>query len=150
MELKLPPIVVLFIFALLMYLLDRFLPFGEFEFFGRYYLSTGLIISAVLISFISFGQFFRKKTTIDPTNPEKASNLITSGIFAFSRNPIYLALLLLLLAFGLRLGNAFNVLLAAGFVSYMNRFQIAPEEKALVKLFGKEFERYCKNVRRWF
>jgi len=150
MELKLPPVVVLFIFALLMYLLDRFLPFGEFEFFGRYYLSAGLIILAVLIGFISLGQFFRTKTTVDPTKPNKASALVTSGIFAFSRNPMYLSMLLLLLAFGLRLGNAFNVLIAAGFVSYMNRFQIAPEEKALTKLFGKEFLLYCKNVRRWF
>lgn len=63
---------------------------------------------------------------------------------------MYLALLLFLLAFGLWLGNAFNVLLAAGFISYMNRFQISHEEKALTKLFGKEFELYCKSVRRWF
>lgn len=150
MELKLPPVVVLFIFALLMYLLDRFLPFGDFEFFGRHYLSTGLGILAVLIGFMALGHFFKTKTTIDPTKPIKASTLVTSGIFAFSRNPMYLALLLLLLAFGLRLGNAFNVLIAAGFVSYMNRFQIASEEKALTKLFGKEFELYCKSVRRWF
>lgn len=150
MELKLPPVVVLFIFALLMYLLGRFLPFGEFEFFGRHYLSSALGILAVLMGIISLGHFFRTKTTVDPTKPDKASILVTNGIFAFSRNPMYLSMLLLLLAFGLRLGNAFNVLLAAGFVSYMNRFQILPEEKALTKLFGKEFELYCKSVRCWF
>ena len=150
MELKLPPVVVLFVFALLMYLMDRFLPFGEFEFFGRHYLGSGLIILAVLIGFIALGHFFRTKTTVDPTKPDKTSTLVTGGIFAFSRNPMYLAMLLLLLAFGLRLGNAFNILLAAGFVSYMNRFQIIPEEKALTKLFGKEFQLYCKKVRRWF
>jgi len=150
MELKLPPVVVLFVFALLMYLLDRFLPFGEFDFFGRYYLGSGLGILAVVIGFISLGHFFKSKTTIDPTKPNKASTLVTNGIFALTRNPMYLSMLLLLLMLGLRLGNAFNILIAAGFVSYMNRFQIIPEEKALSKLFGKEFQLYCKNVRRWF
>lgn len=150
MELKLPPVVVLFIFALLMYLLDRFLPFGEFEFFGRLYLSSGLGILAVIIGFISLGHFFKTKTTVNPAKPDKASTLVTNGIFGFSRNPMYLSMLLLLIVFGLRLGNAFNILLAAGFVSYMNQFQISPEEKALTKLFGKEFELYCKSVRRWF
>lgn len=145
-----PPVVVLFIFALLMYLLDRFLPFGEFVFFGQHYLIYVLSGLAILIGFISVAHFFKTKTTVDPTKPNKASKLVTSGIFAFSRNPMYLSMLLMLLAFGLWLGNAFNLLLAAGFVSYMNRFQISPEERALLHLFGKEYQLYCKNVRRWF
>jgi protein-S-isoprenylcysteine O-methyltransferase Ste14 len=55
-----------------------------------------------------------------------------------------------LLAFGLWLGNVFNTLLAAGFVSYMNAYQIIPEEEALVKLYGKDYQQYCIKVRRWF
>ena len=58
--------------------------------------------------------------------------------------------LLVLLAFGLTLGNAFNTLVAAGFVSYMNKFQIKPEEEVLEKKFGKEYSIYCKLTRRWF
>jgi protein-S-isoprenylcysteine O-methyltransferase Ste14 len=63
---------------------------------------------------------------------------------------MYLAILLVLLAWGLWLGNAFNTLLAAGFVGYMNKFQIRPEEEALATIFGKEFQQYCTQVRRWF
>ena len=48
------------------------------------------------------------------------------------------------------LGNAFNSLLAAGFVYYMNNFQIMPEEEALASMFGKEYQKYCVMVRRWF
>ncbi|MBM1107559.1 isoprenylcysteine carboxylmethyltransferase family protein [Aurantibacter crassamenti] len=150
MELKLPPVVVFFIFALLMYLLAYFLPFGEFQFFGRYYLSYVLVGIAILIGLFSVGNFFKNKTTVDPTKPNKASSLVTGGIFAYSRNPMYLALLLVLVAFAIRLGNAFNILLAALFVSYMNRFQISPEEEALSKLFGKQYQLYKKSVRRWF
>jgi protein-S-isoprenylcysteine O-methyltransferase Ste14 len=63
---------------------------------------------------------------------------------------MYLGLLLLLLALGLWLGNAFNTLVAAGFVSYMNHFQIQPEEDMLQQKFGKEYRFYCKLTRRWF
>jgi protein-S-isoprenylcysteine O-methyltransferase Ste14 len=63
---------------------------------------------------------------------------------------MYLALLLLLLGWGLYLGNAFNTLLAAGFVYYMNTFQIIPEEEVLKDRFGKEYQKYCVLVRRWF
>ena len=63
---------------------------------------------------------------------------------------MYLAMLLLLLALGLKFGNAFNVLLAAGFVSFMNRFQIIPEERMLLEKFGREFKDYCTKTRRWF
>jgi len=150
MKIKIPPPIVAWFFAGLMYLLDRFLPVGNFDFYGRDYLMYVLLFLGSLILFISMFQFFVKKTTLNPFSPQRASRLVIFGFYKFSRNPMYLALLLFLLAFGLWLGNAFNVLLAAGFVSYMNRFQIAHEEKALTKLFGKEFELYCRNVRRWF
>lgn len=150
MELKVPPVVVFFVFALLMYFSAEFLPFGEFDFFGRRYLIFFLLILAVIIVGIAMVYFFRARTTVDPTRPAKVSKLVTSGVFAYTRNPMYLAMLLILLAFGLKLENAFNTLLAAGFVAYMNRFQILPEERALLQLFGKEYQQYCAKVRRWF
>ena len=150
MKLKVPPIFVFLAFGALMYLLDRFLPVGYFDFFGRRYLVKGLLIIAVCIGIISLFQFFKSKTTVDPTNPSKASKLVSSGLYQYSRNPMYLGMLLMLLAWGLWLGNAFNVLLAAGFVAYMNKFQIIPEEEILANLFGKEYAQYCTLVRRWF
>lgn len=150
MELRIPPAVVFLICVGLMYLLATFLPVGYFDFFGRHYLVYGLLAFAGIVAIIALFQFFSSRTTINPTNPSGASKLVESGIFAYSRNPMYLALLVLLLAWGIWLGNAFNTLLAAGFVGYMNRFQIIPEEMALVKLFGKSYRQYCLNVRRWF
>ncbi|WP_276167172.1 methyltransferase family protein [Zobellia alginiliquefaciens] len=150
MGLRIPPAIVFVIFAGLMYLLATFSPVGYFDFFGRIYLTGALLVFAAIIAVAALFQFFRLRTTIDPTHPSKASKLVENGIFAFSRNPMYLALLVLLLAWGIWLGNAFNTLLAAGFVGYMNRFQIIPEELALLKLFGKRYKQYCLNVRRWF
>ncbi|KPM33730.1 Putative protein-S-isoprenylcysteine methyltransferase [Croceitalea dokdonensis DOKDO 023] len=63
---------------------------------------------------------------------------------------MYLAMLFILIGFGLYLGNAFNTIIAALFVYYMNEYQIKPEEKVLTALFGKDYTLYCKAVRRWF
>ncbi len=150
MKLKVPPALVLIVFGVLMYVLARLLPVGYFDFFGRSYLMYALLIISGCIGFIALFQFFSTKTTIDPTTPSKATKLVTSGLYQYSRNPMYLGMLLVLLAWGIWLGNAFNVLLAAGFVAYMNRFQIIPEEAALLQLFDKEYKQYCTLVRRWF
>ncbi|MFH6604252.1 methyltransferase family protein [Maribacter algicola] len=150
MELKIPPAVIFIIFAFGMYLLDKFFPLGDFHFFGRIYLGSFLFFSGILVGVVSLIQFFASKTTADPTRPEKAAKLVTRGVYTYTRNPMYLAMLLVLLGLGIHLGNAFNVLLAASFVSYMNRFQIQPEERALSKKFGKDYQQYCTQVRRWF
>ena len=150
MELRIPPALVFIVFGGLMWVLDTFSPVGDFEFFGRIWLAGILIFLALLVGTIALIQFFLSRTSADPLHPEKSSKLVKTGIYEISRNPMYLALLLLLLALGLYLGNAFNTLTAAGFVYYINAFQIKPEEKHLQKIFGGEYKQYCTQVRRWF
>ncbi|MEP0211845.1 MAG: isoprenylcysteine carboxylmethyltransferase family protein [Cellulophaga sp.] len=150
MSLKLPPVVVVFVFGLVMYVLARFLPFGIFDFFGRTMLLKGLLVVMLLVLAASTYKFLKAKTTVDPKNLSKTSALVTTGIYKFTRNPMYLAMLLLLIGWGLFLSNAFNMLIAAGFVSYMNAYQIKPEEEMLTQKFGKEYTSYTKKVRRWF
>lgn len=141
---------VMIVFGGFMYVLDLFLPVGEFDFFGRSELAWILFGVGTVVGALSVVQFLVAKTSIDPFKPEKTTKLVTNGVYNYSRNPMYLGLLLILLAFGLKLGNAFNTLIAAGFVSFMNRFQIKPEEEVLKEMFGKEYNIYCKLTRRWF
>ncbi|WP_419211799.1 methyltransferase family protein [Maribacter sp. X9] len=150
MELKLPPALVFLFFGLGMYLVAKFLPVGFFDFFGRNLLFGVLVVLAVVLMIIALIQFYRARTTIDPSKPIKTAKLVTNGVYTFSRNPMYLAMLLLLLALGVALGNAFNTLIAAGFVAYMNHFQIVPEERFLLEKFGREYKEYCTLTRRWF
>lgn len=150
MQLRIPPVLIFLFTALCMYILEIFLPVGYFDFFGRSYLMVALLALAFLIGVAALWQFYRVRTTIDPRVPDRTQVLETKGVYAFSRNPMYLALLLVLLAWGLWLGNAFNTILAAGFVSVMNRLQIRPEETILLKKFGKIYGQYCIKVRRWF
>lgn len=150
MTIKLPPLVVLLVFGGLMCLLDLILPVGEFDFYGRTWLAHILLGLGMVIILISVIQFRTAGTSTNPMDLDKTVSLVTGGIYRYSRNPMYLGMLLFLLSLGLYLGNAFNTLLAALFVSYMNRFQIKGEEKRLSQAFGKEYSKYLKDTRRWF
>lgn len=93
--------------------------------------------------------FRRARTTVDPRTPEASSALVCSGIYRFSRNPMYVGFAFWLLAWGVFLGPGWGLLGVVFFVLYMNHFQIAPEERALRALFGEEFRAYEQRVRRW-
>ena len=109
-----------------------------------------LLLTAGLILLCAAGYaFFRHKTTISPLSPERASSLITSGVYRVSRNPIYLADVLLMAAFAVWLGNPLNGVYLLMFIWIINRFQIAAEERALNMRFGERYAAYCAKVRRW-
>tara|TARA_Y100001936_G_scaffold32967_1_gene30942 strand:+ start:711 stop:1166 length:456 start_codon:yes stop_codon:yes gene_type:complete len=144
---KLPPPLVALIFGFLINYTKNIFPKIEIKnqiIFGSFMIINGLII--ILSAIILFKKY---QTTISPLNPSNATKLITNGIYKFSRNPMYLGLLLVLLGISIIFnltGGFFFILL---FISYMNLFQIIPEENAMVDLFKDEFLEYKINVRRW-
>jgi len=105
---------------------------------------TGLLFAAP-----AFRAFGRAGTTIDPTRPQAASALVTTGIYAVTRNPMYVSLTALLLTWALWLGAPAAVLGPAGFALYITRLQIMPEERALLAKFGESYTAYRQRVRRW-
>lgn len=94
-------------------------------------------------------RFRAADTTILPEHPEDTTSLTIDGANRFSRNPIYLAMALLLTGNAIRLGNPRALLPVAGFVALMTTTQIAAEEEALQQQFGTEYGAYCRTVRRW-
>lgn len=144
LETRIPPPLLVLLFGFFMWLVVR----NSVESW-RLYLTAGLALIAVCLFASALMAFRSAQTTVNPHHPDKTSTLVTSGVFRISRNPIYLAMLLILIAWGVWLGNPTALLLSAGFVGYMNRFQIAPEERALQDNFGDEFLRYRQQVRRW-
>lgn len=113
--------------------------------------SIAIIVVGIALFFVFAGVYsFRKaKTTVDPRKPSATSSLVTSGIYRWTRNPMYVGFLFVLLAWGIYLSNLWSLSLSIGYVFYMNCFQIQPEEKVLEKLFGKEYLRYKQQARRW-
>lgn len=89
------------------------------------------------------------RTTVHPLRPDAATALVTNGIYRFTRNPMYLGLLLALFGWALLLGQPAALLLAVAYVPVMNRLQIIPEEHALRARFGAAFHDYQARVRRW-
>ena len=149
LELKIPPIVVVLIFAALMWFTDRQASHFNWQIPGGPALSVLMAFTGLALGLAAAILFRRAQTTLDPTKPAAAAALVTSGVFARSRNPIYLGMLLFLLAWALHLGNLLVFLLLPGFVLYMNRFQIIPEERFLISRFGDDFRAYQSRVRRW-
>ncbi len=105
-------------------------------------------LSAVL-AVAAFLAFRKAGTTIDPMHPERAATLVTHGIYRYSRNPMYLSLLLLLVAYAVAQGALLALAGPALFLAYVTRFQIVPEERALAAKFGAQFDAYRARVRRW-
>jgi protein-S-isoprenylcysteine O-methyltransferase Ste14 len=88
-------------------------------------------------------------TTVNPTTPNGTTSLVTSGVYRYTRNPMYVGFGLALLAVVVYLGSIASSLVLPLYVVYMNRFQIRPEERMLLEKFGEPFATYLRNVRRW-
>ncbi|MCF6343518.1 MAG: isoprenylcysteine carboxylmethyltransferase family protein [Devosiaceae bacterium] len=149
LELKIPPPLVVVIIALLMWIVAKFSPSINLLEQYKYFFLVIFIFDGLLLMLLSAWQFKKVKTTINPMRPNNSSTLVTTGFFSFSRNPIYVADLIILIGWGLFLANLFSLVLIALFVLYMNRFQIIPEERSLEELFGEQYLDYKAKVRRW-
>ena len=94
-------------------------------------------------------EFRRSGTTLEPFDPSKASTLVTTGANSISRNPMYVGLTGMLVSFAILRGSWVALLPVAGFTIVIDRQQIAPEESALLDLFGADYEAYRAEVPRW-
>jgi len=146
---KIPPLVVLGVSALLMWLTAAALPTFALDFAARPIIALALAFAGVLISVSGVIVFRLAGTTVNPTKPGSTSSLVRNGPYRVTRNPMYLGFALMLIGWGLFLSNVLALCFLAVFGIYIDRFQIAPEEAALTARFGREFIAYKARVRRW-
>jgi protein-S-isoprenylcysteine O-methyltransferase Ste14 len=149
LELKIVPPAVALITGLLMWLISRATPALAFMFPARNVCAIAVAAAGVTTAISGALTFRRAHTTLNPMKPESVSALVDWGVFSITRNPMYLGLLLVLTAWAIFLSNPLAFLFLPAFVLYITRFQIAPEERALTSLFGKDFDAYRSRVRRW-
>ena len=114
-------------------------------------LPVAALLAATGLSFdvLGFLAFRASRTTINPLKPERASALVTGGVYRITRNPMYVGLAVVLTAWAVYLSAVVPFLGPVLFVAYITRFQIRPEERILAGLFGDEYARYAARVRRW-
>ena len=144
---KIPPVIVVLFFAGIMALIAHYSVI-DFTVFVAY-LAASLVIIGCVSCVAGVVSFKLAKTTVNPSKPEQASKLVTSGIYRISRNPMYLGFAFILAGWGVWLSSVWAMLGVVGFIGYLTLFQIMPEERALTKLFGEEFTAYKARVRRW-
>lgn len=149
LENRVPPPVVAATVAALMLGAAWILPLLSFEFQARELLAVAVACAGALVTAAGVLQFLRARTTVNPLKPETASALVATGIYRWTRNPMYLGMAGLLAAWGIWLGSLAALAAVGLFVAWINRFQIAPEERALAARFGAEFAAYRARVRRW-
>lgn len=94
--------------------------------------------------------FRRRRTTVDPRYPERATSLVAEGIYRWTRNPMYLGFVSVAVGAALVLCSPFALFGPAVLAGYLDRVQIPAEEQALRTRFGASFETYVGTVRRWF
>jgi protein-S-isoprenylcysteine O-methyltransferase Ste14 len=149
MELRIPPLALAMAFAGAIALASAYAPLLRLPFPGHRFAAASLAIAGFAIALAGVVQFRQARTTVNPTSPERTSAVVTSGLYRWSRNPMYLGMTLILLGIAVWASTLAGLLLVAVFCACLTRFQIVPEERALLAAFGPEFERYAATVRRW-
>lgn len=148
LELKVPPVALMVVLALVMSGIAYAVPAANWWTLP-WWLSVMPPIGGAALALAGVVAFRRAATTVNPTTPQASSSMVTTGVYGFTRNPMYVGFALALLGWALWLGNGLALLAVPAFVLYMNRFQIAPEERMLRSKFGQPYAQYLQQVRRW-
>lgn len=149
LHLRVPPVAVTIMAGALAGMLAVAWPALSVDFAARPWLALVFALAGAACSMLGVVSFRRARTTVNPLRPDAATTLVASGIYRFTRNPMYLGFLFLLLGELAWLAHPLALLSAPAFVLYLNCFQIAPEEQALRNCFGVEYMIYATRVRRW-
>ena len=147
MKTKIPPPILALIMIVIIYLSS--LTVETFTF--SYQTVLGVLVVAIGLGCAvpSFRLFAKNKTTISPFTPSETTALVTSGMYRYSRNPMYLGLVLLTIAATIFFGTWLGIVIVVAFIFLLNLLQIIPEEEALLDIFGEEYVEYKKKARRW-
>lgn len=148
LELRLPPPLVLLIVAVVMWGVSRVTPASDLP---PWHTTLAIILALLGVSIAIAGivAFRKAKTTGSPTKPQAASALVVTGVYKFTRNPMYLGLCIVLVAWTAYLWSGWALLGPVAFIGYIGRYQIEPEERALSAHFGDDYREYRSRVRRW-
>lgn len=149
LEHKIPPPLVGLLCAGAMWYLASLTPLINLPWSARLVAAVAFGAAGLLVILAGVVSFQRAKTTVNPLKPESATALVTSGVYRYTRNPMYLGMLLLLVGWAAYLSAPAALIGALAFWLYIGRFQIRPEEQALAALFGPAFSDYASQVRRW-
>jgi len=149
LELRIPPPVVGLIVAGGMWTVAHLPPIVRLPDLVRLPVAAVLVAIGVAVAVAGVVSFRFARTTVNPLKPETSAALVSTGVYSFTRNPMYLGMVLALFAWAVYLSSIWPLFGPVLFALYITRFQIVPEERVLDGLFGTPFAEYKRRVRRW-
>jgi len=149
LELKIPPPVVALLVAVAMWGISLVTPSVVVPTPIRVSVAIAIALAGIGIAISGALSFRRARTTVNPLKPETTSSLVTDGVYRFTRNPMYVGVAAVLLAWAVFLSSPLALLGPLVFILYIGRFQIVPEERVLSAMFGAAYSAYRAKVRRW-
>ena len=147
MKTKIPPPIIALVMIAIIYLSSLIVEPINFEY--QTLISILVVVIGLACAIPSFRLFAKHNTTISPFTPSETSALVTDGMYRYSRNPMYLGLVLLTIGATIFFGTWLGVVIVVAFIFLLNFLQIIPEEEALHEIFGEEYVEYRREVRRW-
>lgn len=149
LELKVPPPLVAVLIGLAMWQGSLVLPSLDMPYLIRVGSETAVAIMAAGFDLAGMVAFRKARTSMNPMKPNAASALVTSGVYQVTRNPMYVGLVLWLVAWAIHLSSPGTLVGPALLFLYIDRMQIRPEERVLAAKFGADYQEYARRVRRW-
>ena len=149
LELKIPPPVVMLLLIVGMYFGSGAAPAMHYEFALRWPIGVLLGLVGLAVNVAGLQAFRRHRTTVNPLQPGRATELVCDGIFRWTRNPMYLGMVVMLAGWAVYLANGLAFVGPVMLFAWLTRFQILPEERALRHKFPGAFDNYARRVGRW-
>ncbi len=149
LKLKILPAFQVLIYGSIIWLLGEYYPMATINLPSNSLVAIVLIVLGAFMVLIGGIAFRKARTTVDPRNPHNSSSLVIVGIYRYTRNPMYVGMLMSLLGLVVYVGNVSGVFVLPFFIWSMNELQIKWEEKALLEKFDESYREYKNRVRRW-
>ena len=149
LETKIPPPVVMVLLGVAAFGTAHFLPALSFELPLRTRVAVALAVVGLALNILPKLAFQRVGTSVNPLRPASVTHLVTSGIYRYTRNPMYLGHSVILLGWALHLHNVAALMAVPAFMLYITRFQIQPEERYLSVRFPDAYAAFCRQASRW-
>jgi protein-S-isoprenylcysteine O-methyltransferase Ste14 len=149
-ERRVPPLLAWAVAAGAVWALGRGWPAPGWGGPGAFGVALGLAGAGAFVAGAGVWQFRRAATSLSPFAGARVRGLVVDGVYAWTRNPMYLGLALALAGVVVWRGSWAAVVPGPLFCAYLQRFQIRPEERDLAAAFGPEFAAYRARVGRWF
>ncbi len=137
------------LFLFIISLIFMYLTPVHYTFYSSLNIAILMLVLSILIAVSSLWIFKLKHANISPINIDQTTQLIKEGIYRYTRNPMYLSLLLALIAYFFYLGNLYAIWGIIFYYFTTTHFQIKKEEQFLLKKFGSKYQNYIDKVHRW-